>query len=81
MEQVAGCDDLTVAVAAHDADVRRWAGEVIALLYIARVRRCPAVPAEEWVAWTSDLCRSRTGTSPSGCALAFGKSAGAKSFD
>ena len=37
MEHVAGCDDLTVAVAAHDADVRRWAGEVIALLHSARV--------------------------------------------
>jgi hypothetical protein len=37
MEHVAGCDDLTVAVAAHDAAVRRWAGEVIALLHSARV--------------------------------------------
>ena len=37
MEHVAGCDDLTVAVAAHDADVGRWTGEVIALLHSARV--------------------------------------------
>jgi hypothetical protein len=37
MEHVAGCNDLTVAVAAHDAAVRRWAGEVIALLHSARV--------------------------------------------
>jgi hypothetical protein len=37
MEHVAGCDDLTVAVAAHDAAVRRWAGEVIALLHSGRV--------------------------------------------
>jgi hypothetical protein len=32
-----GSNDLTVAVAAHDAAVRRWAGEVIALLHSARV--------------------------------------------
>jgi hypothetical protein len=39
MEHVAGCDDLTVAVAAHDADVRRWAGEVIPLLHSAKDSR------------------------------------------
>jgi hypothetical protein len=36
MEHVAGCDDLTVAVAAYDAAVRRWAGEVITLREGAR---------------------------------------------